>query len=306
MRLFGKTNIDFMKPRRTLYISSMIVIAIGLSSFLFKGIDYGIDFLGGTELIVQFTQPVQIGDVRASMRDAGFPTAEIKTFGADTDILIRTQEQDELGQTLDRLKEGLLNSFPHNPYTVLKEDKIGPRIGAELRRDAIYAVVFSLIAILLYIGFRFKFVYGVGAVAALFHDVLLTLGVISLLDGVSPFLNLEINQNMIAAFLTIVGLSVNDTVVIFDRIRENLKVHRSLSLVDVINRSINDTLSRTIITTGTVFVVLLVLFLFGGEVTRGFAFALLVGVTTGTYSTIYIASAIVLDWTTKRQSKSVS
>jgi preprotein translocase subunit SecF len=160
----------------------------------------------------------------------------------------------------------------------------------------VYAITASLIAILLYLAFRFKFVYGVGAVIALFHDVLLTLGLVSICDGIIPQLNLEFSQTMMAAFLTLVGLSTNDTVVIFDRIRENQKIFRSMGLIELINKSVNETLSRTIITSGTIFVVLFVLLLFGGEVMRGFAFASLVGIVTGTYSSIYIASALVVDW----------
>ena len=158
-------------------------------------------------------------------------------------------------------------------------------------------MIASLFVILGYVAIRYKFLYGMGAVLALYHDVLLTLGIISLLDGVVPYLNLEITQEIIAAFLTIIGLSVNDTVVVFDRIRENSKIYRSLSLMDIMNKSLNETLSRTIITSGTILIVLLVLLFFGGEVTRGFAFALTIGIITGTYSSIYIASAIVLDTT---------
>jgi len=153
------------------------------------------------------------------------------------------------------------------------------------------------------VAFRFKFVYGVGAVVALFHDVLVTLGIISICNGLTPTLNLEISQNMIAAFLTLVGLSVNDTVVIFDRIRENQKIFRAMGTTEVINKSINETLSRTIITSGTIFIVLVVLLVFGGEVNRGFAFALTIGIITGTYSSIYIASAIVVEWSNRGQHK---
>lgn len=300
MRLFGKTNINFMRVRRTWYLVSALVILAGMASLAVKGIDYGIDFLGGTELIVQFAQPVEIGDVRSAMDRIGFGRAEIKTFGSDQDILVRTAEQAEGTVIADKIRGALTEHFPSNPYVVLKEDKIGPKIGAELRRNALYAVVASLIAIWLYIGFRFKFVFGVGAVAALFHDVLVTLGLISIFDGV---LNLEISQNMIAAFLTLVGLSVNDTVVIFDRIRENQKIFRSMALPDLINKSLNETLSRTIITSGTILVVLLVLLIFGGEVTRGFAFALTIGIITGTYSSIYMASSVVLEWSERSRKK---
>ncbi len=300
MRLFGKTNINFMSKRRSWYVVSAVVILTGMVSLFLKGVDYGIDFLGGTEIIVQFTSPVRIGDVRSAMDRVGLGKAEIKTFGSDQDILIRTVEQAEGTLIADKIRSALTEHFPSNPYEVLKEDKIGPKIGAELRRNALYAVIASLVAIWLYIGFRFKFVYGVGAVVALFHDVLVTLGLISIFDGM---LNLEISQNMIAAFLTLVGLSVNDTVVIFDRIRENKKIFRSMPLPELINKSLNETLSRTIITSGTIFVVLLVLLVFGGEVTRGFSFALTIGIITGTYSSIYMASAVVLEWSERTRRK---
>lgn len=299
MRLFGKTDIDFMAKRRMWYSVSVTVIVLGLFSVVFKGLHFGVDFRGGTELVVQFEHSVPIGEVRDAMERAGFARAEIKTFGADNLILIRTIEQAEGATIADRIKTGLDSSFPQIAHTVVKEDRIGPKVGAELRRDAVYAVIASLIVILGYMAMRFKFVYGVGAVVALFHDVLVTLGAISILDGLFGYLNLEIDQNMIAAFLTLVGFSVNDTVVIFDRIRENLKIYRSMSLIEVINRSVNDTLSRTVITSGTVFLVLAVLLIFGGEVNRGFAFAMLIGIVTGVYSTIYIASAIVIDWTAR-------
>jgi preprotein translocase subunit SecF len=300
MHFFGKTNIDFMGRRNTWYAVSGTIIFIGLLSLFFKGVSFGIDFLGGTEIVVQFAQPVSVGDVRATMDKAGFGRAEIKTFGSDRDILIRTTDQTD-GVDV-RIQEGLKAGFPQDPFTVRKSDRIGPKVGAELRRDAIYAIVASLIAIWIYVGFRFKFIYGVGAVVALFHDVLVTLGFVSLFSGL---MNLEIDQNMIAAFLTLVGLSVNDTVVIFDRIRENQKIFRSMPLLELMNKSLNETLSRTIITSGTIFLVLIVLLFIGGEVNRGFAFALTIGIVTGTYSSIYIASAIALEYVTrgKKQGK---
>jgi preprotein translocase subunit SecF len=299
MRLFGKTNIDFMGKRKILYVVSSSIIIIGLISVFTKGLDFGIDFLGGTEIVVQFSTPVAISDVRSSMDKNNLGKAEIKTFGSERDILIRTSEQGEGSSVSDGIRAGLKLSFPTNPYTVQKEDKIGPKIGAELRRDAVYAVIASLIAIWLYVWLRFKFIYGLGAVVALFHDVLVTLGFVSIFSNV---FNLEIDQNMIAAFLTLVGLSVNDTVVIFDRIRENQKIFRSMPLAELMNKSINETLSRTIITSGTIFIVLAVLLIFGGEVNRGFSFALTVGIVTGTYSSVYIASAVALEWATRRKS----
>ena len=299
MRLFRKTEIDFMGKRRIWYTISALLIASGLISVSVKGINFGIDFKGGTELVVQFARNVGIGDVRAAMDRVGFNKAEIKTFGSDRDILIRTPEQAPGAEIADRIRSGLTSQLPDNPFVVQKEDKIGPKIGAELRRDAVYAVAASLVAILAYLGFRFSFVYGVGAVAALFHDVLMTLGLVSICDGLFPWLNLEFSQTMMAAFLTLVGLSNNDTIVVFDRIRENQRIFKTMPLTDLINKSVNETLSRTIITSGSIFVVLLILVIFGGEVIRGFAFASLIGIVTGTYSSIYIASALVVEWVTR-------
>lgn len=302
MRFFKKTNIDFLKPRRSMYLLSALVILAGMISLAVKGIDYGIDFRGGTEIVLQFDQPLEIGEIRAALGTVGLSQSEIKTFGAERNILIRTSEQSEGLTTLgDRIKSAIQEGFPDSQFIVLKEDRIGPKIGEELRRDAMYAIIASLVVILGYIGIRFKFIYGVGAVLALFHDVLVTLAIMSLLDKVFPQLNLEITQEVVAAFLTLVGVSVNDTVVVFDRIRENLKIYRTMSLGEVINRSLNDTLNRTIITNGTIFMVLLILLLGGGEATRAFSFALTVGTIAGTYSSIYIASAVVLDWSTRKK-----
>jgi preprotein translocase subunit SecF len=303
MRLFHETHIEFMGKRRFWYTVSVITLVVGLASVFVKGISFGIDFLGGTELVLRFDQALQIGDIRSALDKVGLGRSEIKTFGSDRDILIRTSEQAP-GTTLGQaMRDALKNSFPNNNFIVLKEDKIGPRIGYELRRDAVYAVIATLVVIMVYIGFRFKFIYGVTGVIALFHDVLVTLGICSLLNGVSQYLNLEMTQSMVAAFLTLIGFSINDTVIVFDRIRENLKIYRSEDLATIMNKSINQTLSRTIITSGTVVMVLLVLLFFGGEVNRGFAFAFLVGTISGTYSSIYVASAMVLDWTLYQKKK---
>ena len=300
MRFFRKTTIDFMGKRKMWYTISAMVILAGILSLAVKGFHFGIDFLGGTEMIVQFNTPIDVGKVRTMMDNAGFPRSEIKIYGASTTALIRTELQGEGTTVGDRIKAELTKTFPSQNPRVLSETKIGPKIGAELRRNALLAVLSSLIAMSLYVAFRFKFIYGVGALVALFHDVMVALGFVSIMDGLTPYTNFEIDQNMIAAFLTIVGLSMNDTVVIFDRIRENQKIYRSMGLMELINKSLNETLSRTIITSGTVFVITLILFFFGGEVNRGFAFALTIGITTGTYSSIYIASAIVLDYTNRK------
>ncbi len=303
MRFFRKTNIDFMGKRYLWYTVSVSVIAIGLISLAVKGYHFGIDFLGGTELIVEFNRPPDVGTIRNMMDKEGFPRSEIKVFGEPNKILVRTQLQGEGTSVGDKIKAALVRTFPDQNPHVLQEQKIGPKIGAEFRRNALYAVISSLLAMSLYVAFRFKFIYGVGALVSLFHDVMVTLGLVSIVDGLTPYTNFEIDQNMIAAFLTLIGLSMNDTVVIFDRIRENQKIYRTMELKDLINKSLNDVLSRTIITSGTIFIITLVLFFFGGEVNRGFSFALTIGITTGTYSSIYIASAIVLDYTLRKQSK---
>jgi preprotein translocase subunit SecF len=304
MRFFHETHIDFMGKRRIWYGVSVAMIVIGILAMFIKGVSLGIDFLGGTEIVIRFEKPVPIGEIRTVMGTIGLGQSEIKTFGGEEDILIRTGEQAQGTAIGDMIRESLQKTFPQNTFTVLKEDKIGPRIGHELRRDAMYAITATLVVIMIYIGFRFKFVYGVMGVMALFHDVLITLGICVILNGVSSYLNLEMTQNMVAAFLTLIGFSINDTVIVYDRIRENLKIYRSEDLKTVINKSINQTLSRTIITSGTVAMVLLALIFFGGEVNRSFAFAFLVGTISGTYSSIYVASALVLDWSTRKASKS--
>lgn len=286
-----------MGKRKIWYSLSALTLFVGLLAILFKPVNYSIDFLGGTELVVRFQTAPPINEVRATMDKIGLGGSEIKTFGAPRDILILTSEQGEGSKISERIRSGLSAQFQDNKFEMLREERIGPKIGAELRRNAYYAVVATLFIILVYIGFRFKFIYGVAAVIALFHDVLLTLGLVVLFNGVSPHLNLEISQNLMAAFLTLIGFSTSDTVIVFDRIRENLKIYRSESLFNVMNKSINETLSRTVITSGTVIMVLVVLIIFGGEVNRGFAFTFLIGTITGTYSSIYVASAIVLDYT---------
>jgi preprotein translocase subunit SecF len=297
MRLFKKTNIDFLGKRKMWYIVSTIMVLFGMFSIVFKGINYGIDFQGGTELVLAFQQKIDIGEIRIGLTKVGLGTSEIKSYGGDNNVLIRTSEQAEGTGVADKIKNAMKVSFPEKKFEVIKEDKIGPKIGKELRTDAMLAVFWSFIAILIYVAIRFKFAYGFGAVVALVHDVFTTFGFLSLLNNTIPGLNLDLSQEIIAAFLTLIGVSVNDTVIIFDRIRENEKIYRSMPLMEVMNKSLNDTLSRTIITSSTIFMVLIILLLFGGEVNRGFAFTMAFGIVTGTYSSIYVASAFVLDWT---------
>jgi len=296
MHFFPRTSVDFIGKRYIWYSVSATLILLGLITVAIRGLNYGIDFKGGTELTLQFDPPPSIGAIRSSLDKIGYGDAEIKTFGAADQLLIRVKATEQGVVTGDKIIGQLQSSLQGTQIQLLQENKIGPKIGQELRQDAVMAIFYSLIAILIYVSIRFQFIYALGAVLALFHDVLITLGAVGIFGWLVPWLNLEINQTMVAAFLTLVGYSMNDTVVIFDRIRENLKLYKGENLIRVMNRSINDTLSRTIITSGTAFAVLLVLLIFGGEVTRGFAFSMLIGVVTGTYSSIYVASAIVVDY----------
>ncbi|MDH7515561.1 MAG: protein translocase subunit SecF [Bacteroidota bacterium] len=302
MRILKHTNIDFMGKRRLFYVLSAVVILAGFLSILFRGLEFGLDFTGGTELIFRFPRPVKIEEIRSLMSNAKIGTFEIKSFGSETDYIIRTEQQGVGGAISNKVKD-LLNAKFDNKMVLLQENRVEAKIGSEMRRDAVIAVLVALIGILLYIAFRFKFVFGLGAVVALFHDVLLTLGFVSIFTGVIPGLNLEFDQAMIAAFLTLVGYSINDTVVVFDRVRENLKLFKTADFADTINKSVNRTLSRTILTGFTTLITMIALLFFGGEPTRGFAFTMSIGIITGTYSSVFVASAMTLDWVTYRKTK---
>jgi len=303
MRIFTDLNFDFMSKRKFFYGLSSAIILAGIVSFVVKGVDLGIDFTGGTEVVVRFPQEKPISDVRRAVQNSELGSVEVKTFGSASDYLIRTQRKGEGARISEMINEALHNAFPDEKIEVLQENRVEAKIGKEIRRDAVLAIFFALIGILLYIGFRFKFVFASGAVLALFHDVLVSMGIVSIFDGLIPGLNLEFNQAMVAAFLTIVGYSVNDTVVVFDRVRENLKIFKTTDFEQVLNKSVSATMSRTVLTSGTTLLAVLALFLFGGEPTRGFAFALLVGVVAGTYSSIYVASSLVRDLVYARDMK---
>ena len=299
MRFFQKANIDFVGKRKLGYTFSGALILMGIVSLILHGgPNYGIDFTGGTSLELSFEQPISTGELRNSISDIGFGDAVIKQIGLaeDNDFIIRVQKQEEGVEVANVLEQELTKDFPNNAYDIRSVQEVGPKIGGELRRAAIMAVFISLLGILIYISWRFEFKFAIGAVIALFHDVMITLGLFSLLQ-------LEISLVVVAAFLTIVGYSLNDTIVVFDRIRENQKILRRESLPGIINISLNQTLSRTIITSLTTLLVVVVLFIFGGEVIHNFSFALLVGVIIGTYSSLFVASPIVLEWQTKIDAK---
>ncbi len=249
-----------------------------------------------------------ISQVRSALDKAGNHGAEVKYYGTnEAGVLIRVREGAQGAAAGTAATKHVLDAvaagFTGNPAQLLQEQHIGPKIGGEQRANAVWAVTFTCIVILIYLAFRFRFVYGLGAVIAIIHDVLVAFAFAVICNGLVPWLNLEMNSTMLAAFLTIVGFSVNDTVIIFDRIREDQRKYKGQSLKDIMNRAINETLPRTVITSGTVFLTLLVLFIWGGEVLRGFAFTMLIGVITGTYSSIFVASAIAFDWLERDKTK---
>ena len=290
MQLIKETKIDFLSKRRIALIASGLVILIGMITMVMKGgPDYSIDFLGGTEIHVRFPNEIPINDIRNALTDVGFSSAEIKNFGNAKDVLIRIEQQQENSEVSDAILTGLTQKFTDNTPVLLSVDSVGPKIGSELRTQSILAVFFALLLILVYVWLRFELVFGIGAIIALFHDVLITLGVFSILG-------LEISLSVLAAFFTIVGYSLNDTIVVFDRIRENLKARKRDDFFTILNLSINQSLSRTIITSLTTVIVVLVLYLNGGEVLHNFSFALLVGIIVGTYSSIFVATPVVAEW----------
>lgn len=304
MEFFHNTNIDFIGQRTKFFILSLVVTVAGLVVAFAMGIQYGIDFEGGTEIAVQFSKTTDPGAIRSAIESAGYEGSEIKSYGKQNQYLIRVMNADEAEtgaaqnvgatSTSNELVNKLKSSFPDEEVTLLKSEKVGPKVGAELRQQALIAVVLSIIAIMIYVAFRFEFIYGVAAIIALIHDVLVAFAAVVICNNLGLLNGLEINQNMIAAFLTVVGFSINDTVIIFDRIRENRELHKNMALIPLMNMSINETLSRTINTVMTVVLVLLTMVVLGGEVLSGFSFAMLIGIVTGAYSSIYIASSFVI------------
>ncbi|HIA94787.1 MAG TPA: protein translocase subunit SecF [Candidatus Marinimicrobia bacterium] len=301
MRIIKETHIDFMSKTGLAGLLSAVLIVAGAASMVLKGgPKLSIDFKGGTMVAVNYTDPVDINEVRSALDQViiegqtfDFSKAEIKHFGDESNVAVRLPGiEDEPEQFAHKFVEKMAEAFPtlvpdNKTEFILSIEKVGPKIGAELSRDAVMAIFSALALILIYISIRFEFKYAVGAIAALAHDVFITLGFFSLLD-------FEVSLAVIAAFLTIVGYSLNDTIVIFDRIRENVKGLKNATLSSVINESINQSLSRTIITSFTTLFVVTVLFLVGGEVIHTFAFAMIVGVIIGTYSSIFVASPVVI------------
>lgn len=293
MELFKPdTKIDFMSQRRFAIGMSLALVAISLLALIIKGPNYGVDFKGGTLIQAKFSKKTTINDVRDVISALNLGDFSIQEFGSPEELLIRIPievEQTPGKETLAQKVDAALKAKFAGKFTVERMEMVGPKVGADLQWKALLSVFYSLIGILIYLAFRFEFRYAIGAVLATMHDPLIILGVFSLLGK-------EFTLTVLAAILTVIGYSLNDTIVVFDRIRENMKLKRGMPTLDMLNLSINQTLSRTILTSSTVFMVVVALFFFGGEVIHDFAFALLIGVIVGTYSSIYVASPIIHYW----------
>ncbi|WP_295885377.1 protein translocase subunit SecF [uncultured Thiohalocapsa sp.] len=289
-QILKELDIDFMSKRYIAAVLSAVVLLICLASMLFRGFEFGLDFTGGTVIELGYQEPVEIAEVTGTLADNGFPDAIVQYFGSSTDILIRLPPVEEgeaaSAQRSDEVLR-ILGEAAAGDVELRRVEFVGPQVGEQLREQGGLAVLFALIGILIYVAVRFEWRFALGAVAALVHDVLFTLGIFSI------FL-IEFDLTVLAAVLAVIGYSLNDTIVIFDRIRENFRKMRKGSVIEICNRSINQTLSRTIITSGTTLLVLLALYFLGGAAIEGFSLALIIGVLVGTYSTIYIATAMAV------------
>jgi len=285
------THFDFMgKIKMTMAISGLVIL-IGLGSVaLSGGLKYGIDFAGGTLIQLQFKTPPDIEVIRDGLKTISLGESTIQEFGSKRDILIRIQRSEEKLEAVgSKVRNSLGGKFNKEDITIERVEMVGPKVGRDLREKALLSILYAIIGIVIYISWRFELQYAVAAIIALVHDVLVTLGAFSILDK-------EFTLVIIAAFLAIIGYSLNDTIVVFDRIRENLRRRGKNTLVQTINASINQTLSRTLLTSGTTLMVVAALFFFGGEIIHDFSFALLVGILVGTYSSVFIASAFLVYW----------
>ena len=306
MEFFHGANIDWLGKKWYFLAFSLIFSVAGVASMVMhfssigSPVPLGVDFKGGTQVQVQFQQTPDVNKIRLACDAAGIRDATIKNYdvAASREVLISLPEQQDEG-SLDAGRVKIVNALQAhygNPFSVRNVQVVGPTVGRQLEKQAGLATLYSLLGMLVYLWFRFQLIYGVAAVVACFHDTLITVGFFALT-------NQEISLTVIAAILTLVGYSMNDTIVVFDRIRENLRMNRRETLPDVVNRSINQTLSRTVLTSGLTFLTVLSLYIFGGQVLRGFSFALVVGILIGTYSSIAIAAPMLVAWQQWRASK---
>lgn len=298
MELIGKTNIDFIGKRYAAYALSAVLVLLGLGAFVAIGLgraNLGIDFAGGTAVQVKFQRPVDLGAIRAALSGAGLSEAEPQLFAGGDRALIRVKRGAVgIGGVADQIRGGLQKAFPDNPFVVEGSNEVGPAVGRDLQQAALLAIAVSLAGIIAYIWVRFEFKFGIAATIATFHDVLTVLGVFFLL-------NKEITLLIVTALLTIAGYSLTDTVVIYDRIRENLRGMRREDLGTVMNVSINQVLSRTAMTSLTTLLASASLFFVGGEVLRDFSLALILGIIVGSYSSWFVASPIVYEWRVRQR-----
>ncbi len=289
MQLFKKaTHFDFMGKSKAAMVVSTLLILVSLGSLVFRGLNFGIDFTGGSLIEVGYPQAADLKEIRGTLAQAGFGGAVVQNFGTTRDVLIRIAPKAD--QSTAQLSEDVLTVLRSASGTQIEQrrvDYVGPQIGEELTEDGGLAMLIALIAILVYVALRFEYRFAVGAVAALVHDVVITLGFFSVLG-------LEFDLTVLAAALAVIGYSLNDTIVVFDRVRENFRKVRKGTVVEIINRSLNQTLARTLMTSLTTLLVLGALFVLGGELIHGFATALIVGVVIGTYSSMYVASTTLV------------
>jgi preprotein translocase subunit SecF len=293
MRLFAHANYDFLRHRHIAYLITLALTIPGLLYVLIRGVNYSVEFTGGTLIQVQAQRPVDVGAVRSALAARGVEGAEIQAFGSDRELVIRARvakegsDADDTQATGAALQEGLDAALGSGSYTILRTEAVGPKVGGELRQKAFLAIFLSFFAVLAYLAYRFEWRFGLAAVIATAHDILATIAFIGVMQ-------LEVSLTVVAALLSMVGYSLNDTIIIFDRVRENLHKHKHETFEDILNRSINETLPRSILTHGTTIATLLALTIFGGEVIRPFALVMLFGVFTGTFSSIYIASPVLM------------
>ena len=292
-QFFANANYKFVQHRwRTLTISAVITV-IGLIVMIIRGPNWSVDFRGGVDMTVRFAQTVTDGQVRAALGELA--TGEVKTvgaLGAQSDILIRLKVTEDPATTQRMIEEKLTTAFPGNTVEIRNIALVGPRVGRELRTSALISALVAVALLLIYISWRFRFEFAIGGIIALVHNVGVTLAFV-------VFMNYELSLSVLAAFLTLIGYSINDTIVVFDRIRENMKKLRDTNLATIMDISINETLSRSVITSVTVFLTTLVLYIFGGEVLRGFSFVMLIGVITSAYATVFVSAPVVVEWAEK-------
>ncbi len=281
-----KPNLNFIGKQNIFFIISALFLVLSIGSFLTRSLNYGIDFQGGIMIEIRTTQPGNLAQMRSLLSDLKLGEISLQEFGEPTDFLIRIQKQDGGERAQQKAVEKVKASLPPD-VEYRRTEFVGPKVSDELFRDGILAVIFAIIGILAYVWFRFEWQFGLGAIIALCHDVLTTVGIFSLTG-------LEFNLSTVAAILTIAGYSINDTVVVYDRVRENLRKYKSMPLTALLNNSINETLSRTIMTSLTTLLALGSLYILGGEVIRGFSFGMIWGVLVGTYSSVFLAVPLLL------------